>query len=306
MPKAPKRKAAETIKFGIEVPDAERTERRWGSLVVVQGAEADLGTHVVCDRPIVMGRDPEVELPLRDGSASRRHCQVERDGNLGTYLLRDLGSTNGTHVNGKRVDGSVLLAEGDKIFLGSSVVKFTFTDELDVEYMAKLNGMVSTDALTGLLARRKFDAAFAAAADTARADGSPLACLVMDMDGLKRINDTHGHEMGGYCIITVAQVMREVLGPHGEICRYGGDEFVSFLPGSDKSAGQRLAEAVRDAVAHRAFVKDGITVAPTLSIGVSALGDDGDAPTQLFTAADRALYKAKAAGKNQVVLAEPA
>src|SRR6185436_8025336 len=138
MPKAPKRKAAETIKFGIE-PDFDPTSRRRGSLVVVQGAEADLGMHVVCDRPIVMGRDPEVELPLRDGSASRRHCQVERDDANGSYILRDLGSTNGTHVNGKRVDGTWQLSEGDKIFLGSSIVKFTFTDELDVEYMAKVD-----------------------------------------------------------------------------------------------------------------------------------------------------------------------
>jgi two-component system, cell cycle response regulator len=301
MPKAPKRKAAETIKFGVDLVELDRTLRRRGSLVVVQGAEADLGIHVVCDRPIVMGRDPEVELPLRDGSASRRHCMVEREEESGAYILRDLGSTNGTHVNGKRVDAMVKLSEGDKIFLGSSIVKFTYTDELDVEYLAKLDSMVSTDALTGLLSRRKFDAAFAVATESARAEGSPLAVLVMDMDGLKKINDTHGHEMGGFCIIQVAQAMREVLGGHGEICRYGGDEFVSFLPGTDKASANRLAEAVRDAVAQREFSKDGVTVHPTLSIGVSALPDDGDAPEHLFRAADSALYRAKAAGKNQVV-----
>ncbi len=303
MPKALKRKAAETIKFGVEVVDFDRTKRRWGSLVVVQGAEADLGTHIVCDRPIVMGRDPEVELPLRDGSTSRRHCQVERGVENGTYVLRDLGSTNGTHLNGSRLEpgGAVMLGEGDKIFLGSSIVKFTLTDDLDVEYMARLDTMVSTDALTGLLSRRKFDAAFAAAVDTVRRDGAPLGVMVMDMDGLKKINDTHGHEMGGFTIIEVARVMRDVLGGHGEICRYGGDEFVSFLPGHDKAATLRLSESVRDAVAQHAFVKDGIAVHPTLSIGVSALPDDGDQPDPLFTAADRALYRAKAAGKNQVV-----
>jgi diguanylate cyclase (GGDEF)-like protein len=300
MPKAPKRKAAETIKFGIE-PEFDPTSRRRGSLVVVQGAEADLGTHVVCDRPIVMGRDPEVELPLRDGSASRRHCQVERDDANGSFLLRDLGSTNGTHVNGKRVEGTWQLTEGDKIFLGASIVKFTYTDELDVEYMAKVDNMVSTDALTGLLSRRKFDAAFRAAIDTARSEGAPLAVLVMDMDGLKRINDTYGHEMGGHCIIQMAQAMREVLGSHGEICRYGGDEFVSFLPATDKVGARRLAEAVCAAVTGRNFSKDGVTVSPTLSIGVSAQPDDGDTYEQLFQAADRALYRAKAGGKNQVV-----
>jgi two-component system, cell cycle response regulator len=301
MPKAPKRKAAETIKFTADLAAGESTSRRFAALLVIQGAEADLGLHVVCDRPITLGRDPDVELPLRDGSTSRRHCRVERDEDTGRYVLKDLGSTNGTHVNGTRVHSAVPLAEGDKVFLGASVVKFSFADSVDVQYQARLDHMVSTDALTGLLSRRRFDAEFAAAVMARLIDGVALSVLVMDMDGLKKINDTHGHEMGGFAITEVAALIRAALTGHGETCRYGGDEFVSFLPGHGKTDAARLALEIRDAVAAHRFCKSGVTVTPTISIGVSSLPDDGEEPGALFRAADKCLYRAKAAGKNQVV-----
>jgi diguanylate cyclase (GGDEF)-like protein len=300
MPKPSKRKGAETIKFVADPPVFEREERRFASLLVVQGAEADLGLHVVCDRPIVLGRDPDVELPLRDGSTSRRHCVVERVGAAGRYLLRDLGSTNGTHVNGAKVEGELMLDEGDKIFLGASVVRFSYADRVDVEYHAKLDEMVGTDALTGLMSRRRFDAEFAAAVEVSKAEAAPLAVLVMDMDGLKRINDTHGHTMGGFAISEAAALIRAEVEGTGETCRYGGDEFVSFLRGKDKTEAVALAQRICDAVAQHRFEKDAIVVDPTISIGVSALPEDGASAAELFKVADQALYRAKGAGRNQV------
>lgn len=297
------RRAAETIKFtAADVQDFARTARRFAALLVVQGAEVDLGTHVVCDRPITLGRDPDVELPLRDGSISRRHCSVERDDESGRYVLRDLGSTNGTRVNGTRVKEPVPLAEGDKIFLGASVVRFSYADGFDVEYHAKLESLVTTDALTGLLSKRRFDAEYARAVDTARLDGAPVSVLVMDMDGLKQINDTHGHDMGGYAIIEVAKIIQGALQGQGETCRFGGDEFMSFLPAKSKPEACALAERIRDGVASHVFEKDGIRVCPTISIGVATLPEDGDTTDDLFRAADRALYRAKGAGKNQVAV----
>src|SRR5688572_11306289 len=235
------RRPAETIEFSAEdIPDVERIPRRFAAWLVVQGAEADLGPHVLCDRPVTLGRDPDVELPLRDGSISRKHCRVERDQESGRYVLHDLGSTNGTRVNGTRVGDKVPLAEGDKIFLGASVVKFGYADGFDVEYQAKLETLVNADALTGLLAKRKFDAAFQNAVHLARQAGSPLSVLVMDMDGLKLINDTYGHDMGGFAITETASLIRGVIRPHGESCRFGGDEFISYLVGHDKGAATAL------------------------------------------------------------------
>ncbi|HKA90884.1 MAG TPA: GGDEF domain-containing protein [Haliangiales bacterium] len=295
------KRAAETIRFRTEEnDDAARSARRFAALVVVQGAEVDLGTLVVCDRPVNLGRDPDVELPLRDGSISRRHCRVEREDD-GGYVLMDLGSTNGTRLNGAKIKERQRLADGDKIFLGASVVKFAFADSLDMEYQVRLEWMAKTDALTGLLSKRQFDAAFASAVEAARATGLSLAVLVMDLDGLKQINDTYGHGMGGHTIAQASQLLREILGGVGQTCRFGGDEFISFLPAHDRGAGCSVAEAVRDGIATHTFEKDGVRVSLTISIGVALFPDDGDSPDELFAAADQALYRAKAAGKNQVV-----
>lgn len=306
-PRTKDRRAAETIRFTADLGgDQQLQGHRSAALLVVQGAESDLGLHVVCDRAIHIGRDTEVELPLRDGSISRRHCVVEQDEPTSRYVLKDLGSTNGTRVNGARVEDSIVLTEGDKIFLGASVVKFSYVDGFDVRYQNTLEQWVSTDALTGLLTLRKFEAAFHFAVQKARSEGSSLAVLVMDMDGLKKINDTHGHEHGGFAITETASLIRGVLDDKGECCRFGGDEFIAFLPGRNADAAAVLAERIRDAVAHHAYVKDGIQVAPTISIGVASFPDDGESQDELFRAADRALYKAKGAGKNRVARASTA
>src|SRR5690606_28098494 len=89
-----------------------------GSLEIVQGADADLGRHVLCDRPITIGREDGLELTLSDGSISRRHCRVERHPTTNHYVVVDLESTNGTTINGYRVAGQYPLAPGDKIYLG--------------------------------------------------------------------------------------------------------------------------------------------------------------------------------------------
>lgn len=303
-PRTKERRAAETIRFTADLGgDRQLQDRRAAALLVVQGAESDLGLHVVCDRSIHIGRDTEVELPLRDGSISRRHCVVELEEATSRYVLRDLGSTNGTRVNGTRVEDAVILAEGDKIFLGASVVKFGYVDGFDVRYQNTLEQWVSTDALTGLLTLRKFEAAFHFAVQKARVEGTALAVLVMDMDGLKKINDTHGHDHGGFAITETATLIRGVLGDAGECCRFGGDEFIAFLPGRTSDAAASIAERIRDAVAQHAYVKDGIQVAPTISIGVAGFPEDGESQDELFRAADRALYKAKGAGKNRVARA---
>ena len=122
----------------------------------------------------------------------------------------------------------------------------------------------------------------------------------MDMDGLKEINDSHGHAMGGHAIVEVSNIIRGALDEHGLVCRYGGDEFVGCFPGLNQAQACTLAEKVRSSVANHRFVKDGILLQPTISIGVATYPGDVDNPKELFTVADRALYTAKRAGRNRV------
>jgi two-component system cell cycle response regulator len=307
MPKNRKmpRKPAETVRVASFMPDrlvagGEQT----GSLLVVQGAEVDLGRHVMCDRPITIGRDERADLTLSDGSISRAHCMVDRseDG----YILVDLGSTNGTTLNHERVSDRAPLQAGDKIFIGASVIRFAFSDQLDLQFHSRLEEMVSIDPLTGMSSKRQYDANYQAMLDRAQAEDSPLTVMVMDMDGLKLINDTYGHEMGGFVIAEVAGLIRAVLEEHGYLCRFGGDEFVGCFAGLEKARAVQLAEEVRDRLAHHVFEHNSVRVEPTISIGIACFPADVADPNQLFSAADRAMYEAKRLGKNQVRAIPPA
>jgi len=304
MPKKPKfKKVAETMRVLNPPEPSELLRRKTATLSVVQGAECDLGRHLRCDRPIVVGRDERVDLFLNDGSISRAHCSIERDIETGRYMLIDLGSTNGTSVNDVKVHDTMPLSSGDKVFLGASVLKFGFADELDLEYQSRLEEMVNTDALTGLFTKRQYDATYSMMVERATVEDSHLTVVVMDMDGLKAINDTHGHEYGSYAIAETATLIRDVLFDHGHLARFGGDEFVGCFPNLKLEDAADLAERLRARVNNHTFEKNGVQFKPTLSIGIACYPEHVLDPGELFTAADRAMYKAKRGGKNRVATA---
>lgn len=303
MPKKrkPARKPAATLRvvsLSHEMPEEDLL--RMGSLLVVQGAEVDLGKHMLCDHPIIIGRDERVDFCLSDGSISRAHCSVERSDDEQGYVLIDLDSTNGTTLNGKQVKGRIDLETGDKIFLGSSVLRFAFSDQVDVQYHSKVEEMVQTDALTGLDTKRQYDAVFDAVSNQAVRENTRVTVAVMDLDGLKAINDTHGHEMGSYAISETANLVRQCMENYGHLSRFGGDEFVCCFPGIEHAVAVELAEELRAAVEGHNFSREDVRVHPTICIGVATFPDQTSDPGALFKAADDALYRAKRAGKNRV------
>jgi two-component system, cell cycle response regulator len=294
--------APETVKLNVdEVRESiARAQRKQAALVVLQGSESEIGTHIMLDRSVTIGRDPKIELTLQDEGISRRHCRIAFDKDKGSFFIEDLGSTNGTLLNGKRLQAAKKLEAGDRIFLGACVVKFTYSDALEVGYHAQMDVLVGTDDLTGLIAKRRFDAAFVRAVEEARRMRGPLAVLMLDLDGLKLINDTHGHPIGAHTIAEVGKIIGQVVSPHGAACRFGGDEFAAFLPNLGKREGLKVGETIRALVAGHRFEKDGVVVRPTISIGVSAYPEDGATAELLVRHADEALYRAKKTGRDRV------
>jgi diguanylate cyclase (GGDEF)-like protein len=300
-PRRRRTQGSETIKLNVEEvrDNIARAQRKQAALVVLQGSESDIGTHVILDKPVTLGRDPLVELPLQDEGISRRHCRVVVE--EGRYYLEDLNSTNGTLLNGDRLEERRVLNAGDRIYLGACVVKFTDSDALEVGYHAQLDALVGYDDLTGLIAKRRFDAAYVRALDAARTLKRPLTVLMLDMDGLKMINDTYGHPVGAYTIAEVGKIIGAVIsGAEGAACRFGGDEFAAFLPGVPKSDGTTLGEAIRTRINTHKFEKDGVLLRPTISIGVAAFPDDAKMAEVLLRKADEALYRAKKTGRDRV------
>jgi diguanylate cyclase (GGDEF)-like protein len=290
--------APDTTLSGLSVPAVvDRSEATSGSLIVIAGAPADVGTHVLVGDEVVIGRVGE-GLQLRDGRTSRRHVRVWCSD--GAYQVEDMGSTNGTALNGRRLEAPTPLHDGDKIYLGSTVLKFTLVDETEAAYLARMARLAGTDPLTGLHAKHRFDSMLDEALRIARSTGTPLVVRMMDMDGLKRINDAHGHQHGAHTIATVGARIGALLGGRGEACRFGGDEFCAYLPGVDLQAALELADELRRIVEGGEYELEGVVVRATISIGVAAASPDRPSREMLVAAADRALYRAKGKGRNCV------
>ena len=164
---------------------------------------------------------------------------------------------------------------------------------------ARLAELAAVDALTGIANRRHFDAALAAEVARSRRYGRPLSLLLADLDHFKRINDTLGHAAGDGAIRQFALLLSGAGRAADVVARYGGEEFALLLPETGAEEAARLAERLRAAA--EAAPVSGIPWPVTASFGVAQLAP-GEGPAELVAAADRALYEAKAAGRNRVVL----
>jgi diguanylate cyclase (GGDEF)-like protein len=184
--------------------------------------------------------------------------------------------------------------------LGKTVIEVQ-RDPLRDAQAVELERLLSIDDLSGLWVRRRFDAQLEASVAAVLAGSvAALSVVVMDMDGVKAINDTHGHAMGAYAIGETGHVLGRVIGSRGFATRFGGDEFAAAFPGVGKTAAVAIAEELRAAVGAHVYEHRGVRLAPGLSCGVATVPGDVSDARALFQAADEAMYRAKRAGKNRV------
>ncbi|WP_162875659.1 GGDEF domain-containing protein [Sphingomonas crusticola] len=153
----------------------------------------------------------------------------------------------------------------------------------------------TTDELTGLLNRR----AFLEEVD----DSTFLALIIVDVDEFKHVNDRHGHWIGDQVLRATATMMARSLGEFGRVGRLGGEEFALLAYRDDRALLLRQLELFRETIARTPILTDGVPVSITISAGV-ATRDGRQTFQQLFVQADRALYEAKARGRNRIILAE--
>ncbi|HKH18364.1 MAG TPA: diguanylate cyclase, partial [Solirubrobacteraceae bacterium] len=161
----------------------------------------------------------------------------------------------------------------------------------------------STDALTGLLNHGAMHVRVREEIARAKRDGQPLCCVLIDLDDFKRVNDEFGHPAGDALLRRVADSLRAEVRPYDQVARYGGDEFVLVLPGTEDHVARAVAERVRRRVRDGAPRVAGSAIG-NCSIGVSAW-EPGMTADDLLAAADRALLLAKRTGKGRVAVANP-
>lgn len=164
--------------------------------------------------------------------------------------------------------------------------------------------MATRDALTGLFNRHFLSNHLTAAMDNARQHKKPASLLVMDIDHFKKFNDNHGHIAGDAVLKEFAERIARNIRGIDLAARFGGEEFVVFLPDTDGVAATAIAERLRREVADAPFQHDGKAFEVTTSIGVATLDDDIATVTDFIRRADGALYAAKGSGRNCVVFAD--
>ena len=171
------------------------------------------------------------------------------------------------------------------------------TAQADLE---KLAGM---DPLTGVLNRREFFLLGEREVSPALQAGRPLTAILFDLDHFKRINDTYGHAVGDMALIQATKTARESLRQGEIIGRYGGDEFVILLPGSNSIQAQQIAERLREKIASQVLSTTKGDLSLTLSFGIAELEQSDPSTLETLLAhADEALYIAKRAGRNQLAV----
>lgn len=268
-------------------------------LIVIAGNQVGEMTRIEGQADI--GRDKKAGVRIVDEGISRLHCRA-RQLPMGKLLVEDLRSTNGTFVNGERIDKQVI-EDGDKIQIGSnSVLRYAFTDGLDEGFQRQMYDSALRDGLTKAFNKRFYTDRIATEFATAKRTGAPLALLMMDIDHFKRLNDNWGHPAGDLVLQTLVQVIGPELGEDDIFCRYGGEEFV-VIAHADPEGSVALAERIRKAVADHSFVWEGDRLPVMVSVGVACMPTATFATqSELLGAADGALYVSKEGGRNRVTL----
>jgi two-component system cell cycle response regulator len=285
------------------VPDLLDSEHGQSAFLIMISAKSAAGIgrmHKLDKSEVVLGRSSECQFQVDDDGISRRHAKVCLAPD-GKFQVVDLGSTNGTYLNGTRVDAAVL-KDGDKIQIGSNtVVKFSLQDQLDEQYQRSIYESATRDGLTRIFNKKYF-------LDTLRKEFAyclrhrvPLSVLMFDVDHFKKINDNHGHQAGDYVLARIAQRINETIRTEDVFSRYGGEEFAIMLRESTEEQGYICAERCRRAIDGADFVFGSTPMRVTISLGIASLLDsDYTNPEDLIAAADRYLYRAKKAGRNRV------
>lgn len=176
------------------------------------------------------------------------------------------------------------------------------------EARARLEVMVSTDELTGVANRRALIGRLQEELSQARRTGHDLSVAMIDIDRFKRLNDTYGHAAGDLVLCEVVERILNAKREYDIVGRWGGEEFVAILPELSLEEAVPVAERLRAEVADMPFIlADGTTLPVTFSVGLAtAPAGRVDSVDALLASADRALYRAKEAGRNRVELDPPA
>jgi diguanylate cyclase (GGDEF)-like protein len=286
----------------IRPPDGgdDDGSQRTDCLVVIYTKEPTLlGKRFVLDEsPTRVGRGTDNQIVLDSDSVSRRHAHFEARGKQ--WLVADDGSTNGTYCNDEQVLREVVLRNGDRVKIGSTIFKFLSGADVEAQYHEEIYRLTIIDGLTQVHNKRYLYEALERELIRGRRHNRYLAVLMFDIDHFKRINDLHGHLAGDFVLKELARIVQSRIRRDEVFARYGGEEFCIILPETMLDGAVELGERLRQQIQDHTFVFQQDKIKVTISVGAAVLTDEDRNAGELLKRADERLYQAKNSGRNRV------
>jgi diguanylate cyclase (GGDEF)-like protein len=258
-----------------------------------QGKRLELGS-----RSVRVGRETDNDLIVLDEGVSRWHLRL--DPGRGGWIVRDVGSSNGTLLNAEPLRGTKPLKNGDLLKIGSAIIKYLSGQDVESSMWEEMFELAVTDALTHLANRRRFDEELATETGRVRRHGRDLSLLMLDLDHFKEVNDQHGHQAGDAVLYEVARLIRERVRGHDLVARFGGEELAVMMPETSLAGARVVAEELRRAIEEHVVHYADQQLQVTVSIGCAQFSADDADPGAFLHRCDSMLYRAKAAGRNRI------
>jgi diguanylate cyclase (GGDEF)-like protein len=282
-----------------ELPHGDPGARRDRATLTILTGSATGKMFKVNVANIIIGRVAAADVQVDDDGVSRNHARLRCEG--GKAWIDDLGSRNGTFVNGIRITTTTELHDNDKIQVGrATVLRFAFHDALDESFHEVLLSNALRDGLTKLFNKRYLMDRLDAELKFAHRHDAAVSLLMMDLDHFKAINDTHGHLAGDAVLTAVAGVVARAVRNEDVVARFGGEELAIILRAVHVDGALNMAERLRKLVDQLVVDFADTKLHVTVSIGIACAASTKDAktPEALVEQADQALYRAKHAGRN--------
>jgi two-component system cell cycle response regulator len=285
----------------LDSPNMARPRESERQFIVTVLSGPQTGLQRALDQPtVVVGRAPGCDFLLEDTALSRSHCLLGRSAD--GVFIEDLGSSNGTFVDGRLVQGRQRIEDGARIHLGrQTVLSLSRQDPLEQNAARQLYESAMRDPLTGVYNRRCLDQRSREELAYAQRHRSPLSLILLDLDHFKKVNDTYGHPAGDAVLRHLGDIIPRFLRKEDVAARYGGEEFAILARGIGVEGARVLAERLRKRIADAPVRFGQLTISITASVGVATM-DAGKSYTDaaaLLAAADEALYRAKGNGRNR-------
>lgn len=196
--------------------------------------------------------------------------------------------------------GRILSVRANPIPTGGVITLYTDITERKA-FEKRLIDMATRDELTGLINRREFFTIAAHEEERAKREGHVVSVMMLDADYFKKINDTYGHAAGDDVLRDLAANCRKIFRKTDVVGRYGGEEFAVMLPGAEEKMARVIAERIRSSIENSTVIVDDEDISYTVSIGIACATGKDVRIEELLDRADRALYTAKAEGRNRAV-----